>query len=158
MRAYFSAIADYMDRWVIATPWGTVRIHRINRSDEDRALHDHPWGFCSLILWGSYVEVLPADHDAARLCDKPPVLVQGPLIQRRRGWLSIAFRRAIDAHRIIIDRPVWTFVITGRKCRQWGFHTERGWVYWREAEEHWAREGRHPFGITLDELNAKRGT
>jgi hypothetical protein len=127
-----------MDRWILETRWGTVRLHRINRSDDDRALHDHPWQFWSLILWGSYTEVLPSDHDDARAAGVGPKNFLGPFVLRRRRWLSLAFRRAEDAHRIIVDQPVWTFVVTGPRSRRWGFYTQTGWVYWREAVEQWA--------------------
>jgi hypothetical protein len=56
--AFFAShIGDYMHRWIFKHPWGTVRLHHILRSDDDRHLHDHPFNFVSLLLTGGYTEV-----------------------------------------------------------------------------------------------------
>lgn len=111
------AANPYMHRWVLTTPWGTVRLHHIVRSDDDRCLHDHPWSFVSLILRGGYFDITA---DAERWC--------------RAG--TIVRHRAEDAHRLVVlPRSVgttWTLVFTGPRRRKWGFHTPDGWVYWRE--------------------------
>lgn len=43
----------YLTRYFIWKPrnkkFGRIYLHHIIRSDHDRALHDHPWGFVSLI-------------------------------------------------------------------------------------------------------------
>lgn len=138
-RAYFSAIADYMDRWILQTPWCSLRIHHIRRSDDDRALHDHPFHYVSWLIWGCYSEVLPADFDEARAFGTLAQDVRGPFILRRRRWLSLAVRRGVDSHRIVVERPCWTLVFSSPRYRRWGFYTADGWVYWREAEDQWAR-------------------
>ena len=47
----------YMTRTILLrTRWGKLMINYFHRSDEDRALHDHPWTFYSLILWRGYLE------------------------------------------------------------------------------------------------------
>jgi hypothetical protein len=46
----------YLIRWAINTPLLGIKLHHILRSDEDRDLHDHPWSFLSVILWGGYWE------------------------------------------------------------------------------------------------------
>ena len=46
---------------LLLTRWGNLYLHVFHRSDEDRELHDHPWGFVSLILWGGYYEWLWSD-------------------------------------------------------------------------------------------------
>ena len=49
------------------TPWRRIKgwfgfvlpsayLHCFIRSDDDRALHDHPWFWCSILLRGRYVE------------------------------------------------------------------------------------------------------
>ena len=50
----------YMHPWwlIPRNPWFNVYLHRIMRSDDDRALHDHPWVNCSVLLEGSYVELV----------------------------------------------------------------------------------------------------
>lgn len=44
-------------RWVLfRVPAFGVYLHNMRRSDYDRALHDHPWPFVSLVLRGGYWE------------------------------------------------------------------------------------------------------
>lgn len=113
-------IGNYMHRWYLQTPWFTVRLHHILRSDEARALHDHPWDFCSLLLSGGYLEV------------RQDVVKWWPRF-------SIVRRRAEDLHRLVIPKPVWTLVITGPKRREWGFRLPTGeWIHWKKAQEMWA--------------------
>jgi hypothetical protein len=59
----------YMRRWWLFNPYEpntylrqfkwlpiSVRIHHIVRPDSDRHLHDHPWGWRTIILAGNYTE------------------------------------------------------------------------------------------------------
>lgn len=111
----------YIMRWW-AVPRNRVAnayLHRILRSDGDRALHDHPWPNCSIVLDGSYVE-----HTIA---------AGGVHHRVRRNAGDIVFRRAGAAHRIEIDRdPAWTLFLIGPVVRSWGFHCPGGWVHWRD--------------------------
>jgi hypothetical protein len=112
-------IGSYMSRWYLQTPWFTVRLHHILRSDEARALHDHPWDFWSLLLTGGYTEITPTGT-------------------RRWPWCSLVRRRAEDLHRLVLDRPVWTLVWTGPRRRSWGFLVDGQWIYWRNVQAQWA--------------------
>lgn len=101
------------------TKWPHIFLHRFHRSDYEFALHDHPWAFISIVLWGGYFEVTETS------------------IQRK--WPgSILFRPASWKHRVEIrpkDRgKVWSLVFTWRKVRKWGFWCPKGWVPWREHE------------------------
>ena len=50
-----------------------VYVHKFLRSDDDRALHDHPWWFVSLILRGRYDEVAgPPRRGPPRAPPPPP--------------------------------------------------------------------------------------
>lgn len=40
-------------------PEGSIYLHCIRKSDDDRALHDHPWSSTSLVLEGTLREILP---------------------------------------------------------------------------------------------------
>lgn len=93
---------------LLRTPFGNLYLHEILRSDEDRCLHDHPWRFVTLILSGGYREVLPTGV-------------------RYRPVGTLLFRPATFAHRIEVDRPVWSLVWVGQKVRAWGFFTVFGW-------------------------------
>src|SRR5699024_2961405 len=100
-------------------------LHRFLRSDDDRALHDHPWPWATLILDGTYIEHLPAD----------PSDPAGPTRAFARHAGEIVIRRdASRPHRVeLIDgQPVTTLFFTGGKCREWGFWCKQGWRHWRE--------------------------
>lgn len=111
------APAPYLRRWWII-PRNTgcnTYLHEILRSDDDRALHDHPWDNTSMLIDGRYVEHTP----------------EGSFV-REAG--SIVTRRATDSHRLEIlpgERALSLF-ITGPKLREWGFHCPKGWVHWRD--------------------------
>lgn len=122
-------IGDYMRRWILSLPFGLmVRVHHIQRADADDELHDHPFGFVSLVLRGWYVEELPAEH---RMQSAMPGGLR-TYTTRRPG--SIARRRSHVAHRIsrVSEGGVWTLVFARRGERQWGFYTANGWVPWTE--------------------------
>lgn len=112
----------YMLRWwlIPRNPFLCVYLHKFLRDDDDRALHDHPWWFISIMLRGSYVEEVDGG-------------------KRERRAPSVAFRRADHRHRVILPLdvagnkiPCWTLVIRGRVTREWGFWCPRGFVHWKE--------------------------
>ena len=102
-----------------------VFVHQFLSSDDDRALHDHPWPWMTLILEGEYLEHLPAD------ASKPS---GETIVHRRRAGDIVIRRNASRPHRIELleQRPATTLFVTGRKRREWGFHRARGWRHWRE--------------------------
>jgi hypothetical protein len=115
----------YLTRWFVVRranakhwPRFNIYLHNFNRSDDDRALHCHPWWSISILLKGNYLE--HAADGAVKL---------------RRPFRPTC-RSATTAHRVeLIDgKPVWTLFITGPKVRDWGFHCPKGWLYWREFE------------------------
>lgn len=110
---------------VLRMPLFSVYLHWFHSSD-DPCLHDHPWGFVSVILAGGYTEwTFEPDGNQRRFgCDEVP---------RWYGPGSVLVRRADFAHRIEIDqrRPPLTLVLTGRRVRGWGFFTPFGWIPWR---------------------------
>lgn len=56
------AIDPYLLRWWIIprNRFFNIYLHKFMRSDDDRALHDHPWAWnLSLIIKGSYIEHMP---------------------------------------------------------------------------------------------------
>jgi len=105
-----------------------VYLHRICRSDDDRALHDHPWWNISIVLSGGYYEVMP---------DIALGYADGwwrGTHQKWRGPGSIVFRSSEAMHRIEMpEHPpteTWTLFITGRKSKEWGFFCPKGFVHW----------------------------
>lgn len=122
---YRHHLGNYMHRWIWLTPWGSLRLHHILRSDADRHLHDHPFDFTSFLLTDGYIEVTPC------------VLPNGQLARQHefKPRFSRVRKVAEEAHLLVLTRPLWTFVVTGPKRRNWGFHTEKGWIYYRDYSE-----------------------
>lgn len=112
---------DYLRRWFVIprNPIFNIYLHEFRRSDEDRALHDHPWPNVSILLFGRYVE-----HTIAAGGVNKRVAYQAG---------DIKFRRSVAAHRIeLTDGVCWSLFITGPRIRSWGFHCAAGWRHWRE--------------------------
>jgi len=122
----------YLLRWFVIprNPVFNVYLHQFRRSDDDRALHDHPWLFnASWLLSGEYVE-----HT---------IKAGGLLVRthRRAGDWKLRWGKA--PHRVELltppahaeeepALPCWTIFITGPRVRQWGFYCmERGWIHWK---------------------------
>jgi hypothetical protein len=126
----------YLRRWWVIprNRLFNIYLHQFLRSDDDRALHDHPWCNVSILLCGSYLEHMP----------------QG-VVKLRNPWRPWAFwrlpiRLPTSAHRVelINGKPVWTLFLTGPKVRTWGFHCPRGWIPWTEFVA--VREGGNSIG------------
>ncbi len=104
----------YMHRWHLMRKPGVrnVYLHKYLGSDDDRALHDHPWPSVSILLWGRLFEITENG--------------------KKRVWpLLPKFRSAEYSHRLILEsNRALTLFCTGRKVREWGFHCPQGWVHW----------------------------
>ena len=114
--------SPYLRRWVLETPWFSLRLHRWIYSDDQRALHDHPWSFLVLILTSSYRDRTEKGEE---------LLVAG----------SVRFRRAEHRHAVIVPvGGVWTLLATGPERREWGF-----WVdgRFRHRNKYFFEHGHH---------------
>jgi hypothetical protein len=99
-----------------------IYLHHFLKSDDDRALHDHPWINMSLLLTGKYIE-----HT---------ISAGGVHNRKEYSAGAIKFRGAKYAHRVeLTDGPCWSLFITGPVMREWGFHCPSGWKYWKEFVE-----------------------
>lgn len=133
---YSHHLGDYVSRWIVQHPWGTVRLHHLRRSDADPELHDHPWDFWSLLVWGTYDEELDAGQHRRGRGDSPTYL--GPdraaRFRRPRRWLSLLYRGAEEQHRVLLPegRTAWTLVFSGPKRRSWGFWRGASFIPWRD--------------------------
>ena len=106
----------YLLRWYLIprNKRFNLYLHKFLRDDDDRALHDHPWWFVSLVIRGAYQEMLDG----------------GRSVVRRAG--SVGFRAAEHRHRVVLLRvPTWTIVLTGPVARDWGFWCPKGFVPWQ---------------------------
>lgn len=108
----------YMLRWELMKFFGQqICLHKICRSDDERALHDHRANNFSLVLWGEYNEI--REHG-----DRGQVY----------GPLSTIYRKAEQLHRLVLNpgEHVWTLWWRGRARKEWGFNIQgRGWIHWR---------------------------
>ncbi len=91
-----------------------IYLHRFLGSDDDRALHDHPWYSVSVVLKGELIEHLPRKR----------------LRKIKAGVIS--FRSPLQQHRIELPtgQKATTLFITGPVVRKWGFACPKGWVAW----------------------------
>lgn len=111
----------YMRRWFVIprNRLFNIYLHEFLRSDDDRALHDHPWWNVSILLQGEYTE----ETISAGGVHKRTI--------RKAG--EFKFRRPTFAHRIELHAGACrTLFITGPKIRVWGFHCPQGWRRWEE--------------------------
>lgn len=111
----------YLMRWWVIprNRFFNIYLHHFLRSDDDRALHDHPWWNLSILLRGEYTEHTINAGGVHRA------------VVRRAGQFK--FRGAKSAHRIELHNgPCWTLFLTGPTLRTWGFHCPRGWRPWKE--------------------------
>ena len=92
-----------------------VYLHKFLGSDDDRALHDHPWYSFSLLLKGRMIEHLPDDRKRTIIARK--LTIRPPEFQHR------------------IELPAGetavTLFVTGPAVRNWGFVCPHGWTSWQ---------------------------
>lgn len=133
----------YLLRWwlIPRNPIFNVYLHCFMRSDDDRALHDHPWYSLSLALDGRMIEHTDEPHRGRVLS----VIEPGDWRWRAPEF---AHRLELPAHQVMVPRPgggtqlvnesprpAWTLFFTGPRLREWGFHCQRGWVHWEKFTE-----------------------
>lgn len=127
----------YMERWWVIPRVPkriNIYLHRILRSDDDRALHDHPGWSISIVLAGGYFEVMPVD----------PAKPLGDTITYWRPPGFMRFRKAQASHRLVLPaiggevtgpsnlQESWSLFIMGPAKRVWGFWCPSGWRPWQE--------------------------
>jgi len=124
----------YMGRWgLFETRWLSARLHYIASDDDDRAMHDHPWPFVSLVLAGGYEEIRPDANDENNWMEQSDGSLVEAWHSSWRGPGSIAFRRPTDRHIVVGVRPgTFTLFIYGMQRQWWGFYTRTGKVFWQD--------------------------
>lgn len=112
----------YLHRWyVFQSDRVALFVHKFVRSDEDRALHDHPWSFLVIPVWRGYIE----HNDRGRVRVLP--------------LLGIRLRPATYRHRVelLSDKtgaplPSWSIFFRFRRVRDWGFWPKEGFTLWNK--------------------------
>lgn len=98
-----------------------VYLHRFHQSDDDSALHNHPWRWAiSLVLAGGYEEERRWGSQVFRRIVKP---------------FTINVIRDSDFHRVdLCEHDAWSLFIAGPKISSWGFWDRytNEFVEWRE--------------------------
>lgn len=109
---------------VLKTPWFAIALHFIHKPDPEPWLHDHPVSFISFILRGHYTEDRRICHFDVGGWDEKRVT---------RSWFNQFQASEYDQHTIIeCDPRTVTLCFMGPKVREWGYHTDKGWVHWKE--------------------------
>lgn len=138
------SIPAYMLRWwkIKRNAYLNTYYHHVRRSDDDTALHDHPWWSFSIVLEGGYFEHRIKDG--------------GVHVKTWMGPGSVLFRRSgSQAHRLELltnggnmsvvgapqELPVKTIFVTGPVLRRWGFHHTECWVDAYDWDEYLAARG-----------------
>lgn len=129
----------YLERWFIYLLGFTIRVHKFYRGDDDRAPHDHPWGFITFPLTGYW----EAKYDDCRYQCKDVQYVKPWRFHRRPSSyrhivLGAVRNRGVDQYgreiwcEYLTPVPFWTIVVTGRKDRSWGFYPNGNYIYYRD--------------------------
>ncbi len=120
----------YIRRWWVIprNRWFNIYLHQILRPDDDRALHDHPWWNCSIVLRGGYREVTPSRPEGAWRCAGSIVFRGARALHR----LELAPAQVSDIGLVTRWLPCWSLFVTGPRIREWGFACPKGWVHWRD--------------------------
>lgn len=114
----------YVHRWIVETPWGSLRLHHWVGNDDQRALHDHPWAFYTLVLKGGYLD----KTEGLRIEEMKP------------GRLR--YRPARHTHTVLLTtKDCWTLVLTGPKVRNFGFLVGHNWL---NARKYFEKYGKAP--------------
>ncbi len=145
-------IPAYMLRWwlIKRNAFFNIYLHNILRSDDDTALHDHPWWNFSIVLEGGYFEHTIAEGGIHNWRWFGPGQMQfrwhgagAHRLQLPSRKHQIGFRDEpstttfmdddirLSEHQPIFELredPATSIFITGPVLRRWGFHHESGWV------------------------------
>lgn len=126
----------YMERWWrIPRNWAlNVYFHIVRRSDDDRALHDHPWWSFSLVLNGGYWEHTIAEGGVHRREWFGPGKMKFRWTGRKAHRLELANVAKYNSDPVM-EQPARTIFITGPVLRRWGFHHPDTWVDAYEWDE-----------------------
>ena len=103
----------YLRRLILfQCPLFSIMLHWFHSPDMQRHLHDHPVSMLSVILKGWYLEERES----------------GQHIRDFLNWIP-----STTAHRIAsVSFGTITLCFAGRRKREWGFHTEDGWIHWKD--------------------------
>ena len=126
----------YLFRRILWLGGPSLRYHVFYNSDEDRALHDHPWTFWTFPL-NDYLETYWNEEDQVRL---QRLVHSFRLHKRPHGFKHVVMtleptvvKYGQDGVGIVRDKkPTRTFVLTGPKRSSWNFWKDGRKYPWRQ--------------------------
>lgn len=144
------SVGVYMRRWwkIKRNAYFNVYFHQVFRSDDDTALHDHPWWSFSIILKSGYYEHRILDggvhqkiwYEAGSVLFRRAGKQAHRLELGRLNWQSVVDPYLqdwkigelddlhLDHETGTFELPAKTIFITGPVLRRWGFHHPSQWV------------------------------
>lgn len=128
---------EYLERWFVLKTWPLrIYVHEYSGNDNSRDPHDHPWFSFSIVLRG-YIY----DRKFVSVNDRPQLTTVTRLNAGDVRFMWPTHCHMIHAglhHRLNIlsnpsrqDKPL-TLFIAFLPVRRWGFHTPKGWTYWKD--------------------------
>ena len=115
----------YLHRKILWLGLWTLRYHVFYSSDEERALHDHPWAFITFPL-NMYLEHYY--HETS------PTL-NGVFLRKVLPW-RFHYRSKKFRHRVLLPEkavsPVRTLIFTFPKKGSWGFWKDGEFYHWKK--------------------------
>lgn len=108
---------NYLRRWWVIprNKEQNIYLHEILHSDDDRAMHDHPWENRTYVIRGGYLEHTP--HG---------------VYERRAGETIVRPATALHRLEVLPGVPAITLFFTGPVVREWGFACPQGWRRWQD--------------------------
>lgn len=141
----------YLTRYtLINTMFGSIKIHVVHLSDTGD-LHDHPWSYMSIILYGGYwewvrthklseevfnwmnqVNAIISKYNKHKVIENKETMTMDLGTWYKPG--SILFRKANKPHKLEIPegKKCISLIFTSYKWRDWGF-TKNG--EWQRGED-----------------------
>lgn len=125
---------------------GKVVIHYFYPNTEDADPHDHPWPFCTLVLKGGYLDLVPCRRCDGRryVGDVKCAGCRGRGVEAGDHMKRGVFRRRGAGHRHITkvsSAGAWTLCVMGAKEKVWGF--------WRFGKRYQWEDYEREFGLSF---------
>lgn len=111
----------YLIRYTIfKCKYFSVKIHKALMSDPAE-LHDHPWSYVSIILWGGYWETTPTSCGTVEHGNR-----QIGVTCYKKKWYrpgSVLIRKGDKPHKLVIPKGKFSIslIFVGRRYREWGY-------------------------------------
>jgi hypothetical protein len=139
----------YIERWVLNLGRaGSLRLHHWFRSDDERAKHDHPADFVTLVLKGAYTDIQLTDPGRNEGSDAQGSSIAGPGSFERMTVGKLRFRPAEHRHTVSVDQGgCWTLLYFFPDRRDWGFWVPRrldGKLKFTKSNKYFLEHGHHP--------------